>query len=85
MIRVTQSTDDRINQNPGKSDFPLSIVSMVPLCLKIIFAVIILRQSKTQVLNDAQFVSVIGKPSSDGGNLHVKGFQKLKFGRLDSD
>ena len=85
MIRVTQPIDDRIRPKPRKSDFPLSTLSMVALCMKIIFSVIILGQSKTQVLSNAQFVSVTDKTSSNGGNLHVKGFQKLKFGRLGSD
>lgn len=84
MIRVTQSADGRIRPKPRKSDFPFGTLSMVPLCMKIIFSVITLGQTKTQVLRDAQLVSVIGKPSSDGGNLHVKGFQKLEVGRLDS-
>lgn len=84
MVRVTQSIDGRIRPKPRKSDFPLSTLSTVPLCMKIIFSVIILGQSKTQVLSDAQFVPVINKPSSNGGNLRVKGFQKLKVGRLDS-
>lgn len=83
MIRVTQSAG-RIRTKPRKSDFPFSTLSMVPLCMKIIFSVIILGQTKTQVLRDPQFVSVIGKPSLDGGNLRIKGFQKLEIGRLDS-